>query len=46
MYYKSTELESTFIEILNTKKTNVIVSIYRHRHMDLNEFNDSTSIIY
>ena len=39
--YKSTELQSTFIEILNTKKTNVIVGcIYRHLQMDLNEFND------
>ena len=39
--YKSTELESTFIEILNPKKTNVIVGcIYRHLHMDLNGFND------
>ena len=39
--YKSTELESTFIEILSPKKTNVIVGcIYRHPHMDLNEFND------
>ena len=39
--YKSTKLESTFIEMLNPKKTNVIVGcIYRHPHMDLNEFND------
>ena len=39
--YKSTELESTFIEILSPKKTNVIVGcICRHPHMDLNEFND------
>ena len=39
--YKSTELESTFIEILNPKKTNVIVGcIYHHPHMDLNEFID------
>ena len=39
--YKSTELESTFIEILNPKKTNVIMGcIYQHPHMDLNEFND------
>ena len=39
--YKSTELESTFIEILNPKKTNVIVAcIYRHPDMDLNEFNN------
>ena len=26
--YKSTELESTFIEILNTKRTDVIVGFY------------------
>ena len=39
--YKSTELESTFIEILAPKKTRVIVGcIYRHPHMDFNEFND------
>ena len=39
--YKSTELESTFTEILNPKKTNMIVGyIYPHPHMDLNEFND------
>ena len=39
--YKSTELGSTFIEILNPKKTNVIMGcIYQHPHMDLNEFND------
>ena len=38
--HKSTELESTFIEILNLKKTNVVVGcIYDHPHMDLNEFN-------
>ena len=39
--YKSTELESTFIEILSPKKTKVIVGcIYGHPHMDLNEFNN------
>ena len=39
--YKSTELESTFIEILNPKKTNVSVDcIYRHPHRDFHEFND------
>ena len=44
--YKSTELESTFIEILNTKKPNVIVGcIYPHPHMDLNEFNDINNIL-
>ena len=39
--YKSTELESTFIKILNPKKPNVIVScIYPHPHMDLNDINN------
>ena len=39
--YKSAELESTFIEIINYKKSNIIVDcIYRHPAMDLNEFND------
>ena len=38
--YKSTELLSKFIKILNPKKTNVIAfCIYRHPQMDLNEFN-------
>ena len=48
--YQSTELESIFIEILSSKKKNVIVAcIYRHPYMNLNEFNDydvNTSIIY
>ena len=39
--YNSAELESTFIEIINHKKSNLIVGcIYRHPAMDLNEFND------
>ena len=39
--YKSTELVSTFIEILNRKKENAIVGrSYCHPHIDLNEFND------
>ena len=39
--YKSAELESTFIEIINHKNSNIIVGcIYRHPAMDLNEFND------
>ena len=39
--YKSIELVTTFIEILNPKRTNVIVGcVYGHPHMDLNEFND------
>ena len=37
---KSTELESTFIKVLNAKKTNTIVGcIYRYPNMELNEFN-------
>ena len=40
--YKSSELESTFIEIINPKKTNIIIHcIYRHPTMNLNEFNDN-----
>ena len=40
--YKSSELESTFIEIINPKKTNIIIGrTYRHPTMNLNEFNDN-----
>ena len=36
------ELESTFIEIVNTKKSNIFVGvIYRHPSMDLPDFNCS-----
>ena len=39
--YKSFELESTFIEICNTKNTNIIIGcIYKHPDMNINEFND------
>ena len=39
--YESGELESTFIEIINHKKSNILVGcVYRHPVMDLNEFND------
>ena len=39
--YKSFELESTFIEICNAKKTNIITGcIYKHPNMNINEFND------
>ena len=39
--YKSFELESTFIEIFNTKKTNIIIGcIYKHPSMNFNESND------
>ena len=40
--YKKNELESTFIEIVNPKKSNIIVGvIYRHPSMDLADFNSS-----
>ena len=39
--YKSFELESTFIEICNPKKTNItIVCIYKNPNMKISEFND------
>ena len=37
--YKSEELESTFIEIINQTQKNIIGCIYRHPSMDLTEFN-------
>ena len=37
--YKKNELESTFIEIVNPKKSNIIVGvIYRHPSMELTDF--------
>ena len=40
--YKPTELESSFIEISNPKRSNIIIGyIYRHPNMDLDEFNDN-----
>ena len=39
--YKSNTLESTFIEIINTKKKNSTIGcIYRHPSMNLEEFNN------
>ena len=39
--YKSFELESTFIEICNNNKTNIITGcIYKHPNININEFND------
>ena len=39
--YKTTELKSIFTELINTKKSNVIIgAIYRHPYMNLDEFND------
>ena len=38
--YKKRDLESTFIEVTNPKKSNIIAGwIYRHPNMDLNKFN-------
>ena len=38
--YKKNELESTFIEIVNPRKSNIIAGvIYRHPSMDLTDFN-------
>ena len=38
--YKSNELESTFIEILNPKNSNIIIGcVCKHCSMDLNDFN-------
>ena len=40
--YKPTELESSFIEISNPKRSNIIVGcIYSHPNMDLDESNDN-----
>ena len=45
--YESGELESTFIEIINHKKSNILVGcLYRHPDMDINEFNDIISMNY
>ena len=39
--YKSTELNSTFIKVLNSKKTKVSVGcIYCPPHVDLDELNE------
>ena len=39
--YKPFELESNFVEIINPKRSNIIVGcVYRHPCMGLNEFND------
>ena len=39
--YKSFELESTFIEISNPTKANIIIGcIYKHPNVNINEFSD------
>ena len=38
--YKKHDLESNFTEIINPKKSSIVIGcIYRHPNMDLNEFN-------
>ena len=40
--YKKNELESTIIEIMNPKKSNIIVgTIYKHPSMDFTDFNSN-----
>ena len=40
MTYKKNELQSTFVETVNQKKSNIIVGvIYKHPSMDLTDFN-------
>ena len=39
--YESFELESTFIEICNPQKTNIVIAcIYTHPNMNIYELND------
>ena len=41
---KKNQVESTFIEIINTKKTNIVVDcIYKHPNMEVLEFNNHLS---
>ena len=41
LFYKPKELESSFVEIINPGKQNIIIGcIYRHPNMILNEFNE------
>ena len=38
--YKKNQLESTFIEIINSKKSNIVVGcVYKHPNMDVLDFN-------
>ena len=40
--YKAAEPETSFIEISNPKRSNIIIGrIYRHPNMDLDKFNDN-----
>ena len=40
--YKSNQLESTFVEIINPKKSNFVIgSIYKHPNMDVTDFKNN-----
>ena len=39
--YNKFELESTFIEIINPRKSNIIVGVYKHPKMDVTDFNNN-----
>ena len=39
--YKKFELESTFIEIINPRKYNIVGVIYKHPKMDVIDFNNN-----
>ena len=46
LFYLTNKLESTFIEILNNNKKNIIVGcIYKHPSMDIDEFNSLFEIL-
>ena len=39
--FRNSELESTFVEIINPKKSNIVVGIiYRHPSMNVTDFNN------
>ena len=41
LFKKTVKLESPFIELTNSKKSNIIIGpIYRHPSIDLDELND------
>ena len=39
--YKKIELESTFTEIINSRKSNIVGVIYKHPKMDVTDFNNN-----
>ena len=40
--YKSNQLESTFVEIINPKKSNIAIGcIYKHPNMDVLDFKNN-----